>query len=612
MPVFYYPTSSNGVPLTTIDAKGDLLVGTANDTVTRLAAGTDTWILTADSTQASGLKWQANISNPSLGGDLSGTVSTATIVAGAVDGGKIAASIKDAAAGTPSLRSLGSTATTACAGNDARLSDARTPLTHSHAAADITSGVIATARLASTGTANATTFLRGDQSWAAPSVFSARYAVATVSATAPTGTWNADYQCSGTTDNSGTIQSAIDAVALAGGGIVQLSDGIFYIANSIKIKTGVWIKGQGKATKMRSRGSNWVSGNAIFENFDRDTHAFGISDMRIESPTSVGSPGQGYVHGIYITNQIPASNNNSLNLGDYSGTIDTSPDPVPYIANIQFYKTKGTALMIADSPTATHTTSDFGDTRGCTIQNIFALDSRDYGILSHASDSYFADVVCGGGANTTHQIVINGSNNRVIGCKGYYAGQSNLYISGNRNMVMGFESQDSGQDGAVIAGNNSQIHGLVSDSASRLSSGVYDGVVLSGSRNVISASIFNRGVGWNTRCGINIGGSDNIIQGTIDVNTNFTGNAGVKAYAGTRTGQTMMACTVNGESLDEFRIGTGRAYFLAPVNSAPTNSIIPTNGGWTVHFDTVSSPMRLVFTAKDGGGNVKTGSINMA
>ena len=41
----------------TIDAKGDLLVGTADNTVGRLAVGTNGQVLTADSTQTTGLKW---------------------------------------------------------------------------------------------------------------------------------------------------------------------------------------------------------------------------------------------------------------------------------------------------------------------------------------------------------------------------------------------------------------------------------------------------------------------------------------------------------------------------------------------------------------------------
>lgn len=58
--------------------------------------------------------------------------------------------------------------------------------THTHAAADVTSGTVATARLGS-GTANDSSFLRGDQTWAAPTAAAADPEFAPGSFTVETG-----------------------------------------------------------------------------------------------------------------------------------------------------------------------------------------------------------------------------------------------------------------------------------------------------------------------------------------------------------------------------------------------------------------------------------------
>jgi len=48
-----------GISASLIDAKGDLIVGTADNTVGRLAVGTNGYTLVADSVEATGLKWVA-------------------------------------------------------------------------------------------------------------------------------------------------------------------------------------------------------------------------------------------------------------------------------------------------------------------------------------------------------------------------------------------------------------------------------------------------------------------------------------------------------------------------------------------------------------------------
>jgi hypothetical protein len=55
---------SNAIQNAIVDAKGDLIAATANDTPARLAVGTNGHVLTADSTAATGIKWAA----PAAGG----------------------------------------------------------------------------------------------------------------------------------------------------------------------------------------------------------------------------------------------------------------------------------------------------------------------------------------------------------------------------------------------------------------------------------------------------------------------------------------------------------------------------------------------------------------
>ena len=64
-----------------VDVKGDLIVATDADAVARLAAGTDTHVLTADSSTASGLAWVAPTT-----GDITAVVAGTNISGGATSG----------------------------------------------------------------------------------------------------------------------------------------------------------------------------------------------------------------------------------------------------------------------------------------------------------------------------------------------------------------------------------------------------------------------------------------------------------------------------------------------------------------------------------------------
>ena len=65
MTISRIPSVEGGIQPTLLTAKGDLISATAASTVARLAVGSDSQILVADSSTATGLKWAAASSTPS-------------------------------------------------------------------------------------------------------------------------------------------------------------------------------------------------------------------------------------------------------------------------------------------------------------------------------------------------------------------------------------------------------------------------------------------------------------------------------------------------------------------------------------------------------------------
>jgi hypothetical protein len=59
MTVGRIPSVEGGIQPTIVDAKGDLIAATGNDSPNRLAVGANNLVLTADSAEATGLKWAA-------------------------------------------------------------------------------------------------------------------------------------------------------------------------------------------------------------------------------------------------------------------------------------------------------------------------------------------------------------------------------------------------------------------------------------------------------------------------------------------------------------------------------------------------------------------------
>jgi hypothetical protein len=238
-------TGGSGIPASTIDAKGDLLAGSANDTVVRRAVGANGYVLTADSGQASGLNWGpppiSSLLIQAKGDLLAGTADdTAGRVAAGTDGQMLYSDSTQ----TAGIRWGAPPSGTGIAPS---IVDAKGDIIAATAADTVARLGVGTNGQVLTADSSQTTGLR----WATPSGGSATLPNTLVVAANGSGI-TGNYNCDGTADDV-EINAALTALRSGVGGRVLLTAGTYNLAapinidgfDDVDVEQDLYLQGQG-------------------------------------------------------------------------------------------------------------------------------------------------------------------------------------------------------------------------------------------------------------------------------------------------------------------------------------------------------------------------------